>query len=405
MMPSPNDAVIVSICRTPLTRRVKPPSPSPTSETLLTSVISSSISRCNLPPSSIQDVCIGNVLGGSAAAVTARVAVIKTLGYKVPVRTTNRQCASGLQAVSDVACLIRSGQIECGLAVGYECMSTNTMENSFGDGPDVEEDDGDDDEANFESESLDAIMTPMGQTSENVAAKFDISREEQDAFSVSSHRKAAAAWDERRFDYELIPSSPSSPNNPSIKKGSFPDNGIRRDTSRIPTLPPAFSSTGTTTAGNSSQITDGAACVCLMSRRMAESRNLPILAAFVSYAVTGVPPRIMGIGPATAIPAALKVAGKEVSDVDLFEINEAFASQAKYCVDFLKIPEEKVNVNGGAIAMGHPLGCTGARLVVTLVAELGRRGGGLGVVSMCVGTGMGAACVLKVERRNAKSKL
>lgn len=285
---SANDPVIVSISRTPLTRRVRPgKGDPPVTETLLASVITDAVSRVRLPRNVVQDVCVGNVLGGSAAAVTARVAVLKTLGYEVPVRTTNRQCSSGLQAIADISSAIKSGSIECGLAIGYENMSFNTMENSFGDGPDVEEEDVEDD--GLDSITLSAVMTPMGQTSENVSQKYNITRSTQDKLSIKSHSKAILAWKERKFDYELIP-------NYIKPKTGYPDNGIRVDTSKITTLPPAFSETGTTTAGNSSQITDGAACVCLMSRRLAEERGLKVLATFLGYAVTGVPPRIMGIG-------------------------------------------------------------------------------------------------------------
>ena len=229
-------------------------------------------------------------------------------------------------------------------------------------------------------------MTPMGITSENVASLYNIKRAQQDSFAASSHAKATVAQRSGRFNYEMVPHSAR-------------DNGVRPDTSRIQHLRPVFSPEGTTTAGNSSQISDGSACVCVVSRSFALSRSLPILATVASFGLAGVPPTIMGVGPVYAIPKALSLAGVEMGDVDMYEINEAFASQACHCVDELGIEPSKVNVNGGAIALGHPLGCTGARLVVTLVSELGRRGGGTGVVSMCIGTGMGMACVLRVSPR------
>lgn len=236
-------------------------------------------------------------------------------------------------------------------------------------------------------------LIPMGITSENVAEKFGVSRDKQDKFAVDSHKKAASAQASGKFKSEIVPVHLGDH---AIDK----DDGIREDASLegLSKLRAAFKEDGTTTAGNSSQVSDGAAAVLLMKRKTAEKLGLPIKAKFVSFATAGVPPAIMGVGPAVAIPKALEKAGLGIKDVDVFEINEAFASQAVYCVEKLGIDAEKVNPNGGAIALGHPLGCTGARQIATLLPELKRRHARYGVVSMCIGTGMGAAAVIESEQ-------
>ncbi|KAM7336846.1 hypothetical protein ACRRTK_002965 [Alexandromys fortis] len=237
-------------------------------------------------------------------------------------------------------------------------------------------------------------------TSENVAERFGISRQKQDAFALASQQKAARAQSRGCFRAEIVPVTTTVLDDKGNKKTVTvsQDEGVRPSTTMegLAKLKPAFKDGGSTTAGNSSQVSDGAAAVLLARRSKAEELGLPILGVLRSYAVVGVPPDIMGIGPAYAIPAALQKAGLTVNDIDVFEINEAFASQALYCVEKLGIPAEKVNPLGGAIALGHPLGCTGARQVITLLNELKRRGKrAYGVVSMCIGTGMGAAAVFE----------
>lgn len=229
---------------------------------------------------------------------------------------------------------------------------------------------------------------PMGITSENVAESYKITRQEQDQLAVLSHKKAAKAQAEGLFREEIVP-----------VKGVDADDGIRVDTSMasLGKLKTSFKENGTTTAGNSSQVSDGAAAVLLMKRSKAQELKIPILAKFVGFNVSGVPPRVMGIGPAVAIPAVLKQAGLKVSDIGIFELNEAFASQAVYCIKHLQLPLEKVNPKGGAIALGHPLGATGARQIATLLPEMKRKGVKYGVVSMCIGTGMGAAAIIESE--------
>eukprot|EP00927_Polykrikos_kofoidii_P068405 TRINITY_DN6377_c0_g1_i6.p1 TRINITY_DN6377_c0_g1~~TRINITY_DN6377_c0_g1_i6.p1 ORF type:complete len:269 (-),score=48.03 TRINITY_DN6377_c0_g1_i6:498-1304(-) len=245
-------------------------------------------------------------------------------------------------------------------------------------------------------------MTPMGITSENVAAKYGISREVQDAMAARSHSKALAAQKAGLFDEEIVPVTTKIKDAKGEMKEVVvkSDEGPREGTTArgLAALKPAFQAGGSTTAGNSSQTSDGASMILLARRSKAQSLGLPILARFRSYAVVGVEPRLMGIGPAVAIPAALKKCGLTTKDVDIFEINEAFASQATMSVQQLQVPAEKVNPKGGAIALGHPLGCTGSRQIATLLPELKRQGKKIGVVSMCIGTGMGAAGVIESEQ-------
>ena len=245
-------------------------------------------------------------------------------------------------------------------------------------------------------EVMDCLI-PMGVTSENVAKQYNLDRVTLDTFATNSHQKAARAQSLHKFTSEIIPVGDVTA-----------DDGIRPSTTveKLSKLRPVFDkNNGSTTAGNSSQLTDGAAAILLMSREEAMKRRVPILAVWRSYAVEGVPPRIMGVGPVYAIPSALEKAGVTKEDVDVYEINEAFASQAYYSIQTLGLEENKVNPNGGAIALGHPLGCTGARLIVTLLNEMRRERKRLGVVSMCIGTGMGAAAVLEVEGGGRRSAL
>jgi acetyl-CoA acyltransferase 1 len=251
----------------------------------------------------------------------------------------------------------------------------------------------------FDNEVARNCLMPMGITSENVAERFNISRTKQDQLSADSHAKAAAAQEQGLFDYEIVPV------NATVKdeKGNLTsvlvskDDGIRKETTvqTLGKLRPAFKPDGATTAGNSSQVSDGAAAVLLASREAALRLGLPIIGRWVGFAVAGVPPEIMGIGPAVAIPKVLEQTGLTLNDISVIELNEAFASQAVYCIEHLGIDYAKVNPKGGAIAFGHPLGATGARQIATLLPELKRRGARYGLVSMCIGTGMGAAAVIE----------
>lgn len=309
------------------------------------------------------------------------------------VRTVNRQCSSGLQAIADIASAITAGYIDCGIGAGVENMTHDTM--GGGGMPAFPQ-------AVMDNENARNCLTPMGITSENVAKQFGISRTRQDELAVVSNARAAAASEAGRFKDEIVPITVTQkdPKTGALTSVTIAaDDGIRKGTSveGLAKLRPAFSRKGSTTAGNSSQVSDGASATLLMRRSKAQELGLPIQGVIRSFAVAGVPPAIMGIGPAYAIPKALAQAGLSTEDIDLYEINEAFASQAVYCVEKLGLNWDKVNVNGGALAIGHPLGSTGARMTATLLAEMKKRHVRFGVVSMCIGTGMGAAAVYEVE--------
>ncbi len=307
-------------------------------------------------------------------------------------QTVNRFCSSGLQSIASAANAIMAGQAKCIVAGGLENMSKVQMHRvaiipdsvSFGSYPD-----------NFDT---------MGITAENVAEKYGISRERQDAFSCESHRKAAAAIREGKFKDEIIPVLAKRPvkkedGTPGFETFVFDtDECVRPDstTEALAKLKPLFRMGGSVTAGNSSQMNDGAAFVILMEEEFAREQGLTPLARFVSFAVRGVHPGYMGIGPVEAIPKALEIADMTLGDIDLIELNEAFASQSLACIDLLGLNEEIINVNGGGIAFGHPLGCTGAYLTIKLIHELRRRGQKYGLVSMCIGGGMGAAGIFEI---------
>jgi len=356
---------------------------------MLVPVLKAVIEETNLDPKIIGDVVVGNVLGlGAKPATEARMAtLIAGIPDSVPVRTVNRQCSSGLQAIADVAASIKAGYYDVGIGAGVETMTRDPFAFS-GKISDM---------VRNHSAAANCLI-PMGLTSENVASKYNVSRKVQDEFSVASHQKAAKAIAAGRFKAEIVPVTVTQqdPKTGVVKKVVVDtDDGVRADTTfqSLSALNPVFKKGGSTTAGNASQVSDGAAATLLMRRSVAEKLKLPILGVFRSFAVSGVPPEIMGIGPALAIPAALKLAHLSIKDIDIYEINEAFASQATYCVEKLGIPAEKVNPNGGGIALGHPLGCTGARMTATLLHEMARRKARYGVVSMCIGSGMGAAAV------------
>ncbi|XP_041040515.1 3-ketoacyl-CoA thiolase, peroxisomal [Carcharodon carcharias] len=364
-----------------------------TPDELLSAVMLAVLRDIKLDPHRLGDICVGNVLQPGAGALMARGAqFMSAIPESVPVYCVNRQCSSGLQAFINIAGGIRNGSYDIGLACGVESMSRRTA----GDPDSL----GDVSSRMMDNKKARDCLIPMGITSENVAERFGISREKQDAFAVVSQQKAAKAQRTGVFDAEITPVKTTILDEAGIEKTVTvaQDDGIRAGTTlaALSKLRPAFKENGTTTAGNSSQVSDGAAAVLVARHSKAIELGLPILGVLRSYAVVGVPPDVMGIGPAYAIPAALEKAGLTINDIDVFEINEAFASQALYCVEKLGIPMEKVNPNGGAIALGHPLGCTGTRQIVTLLNELKRRGRrAYGVVSMCIGTGMGAAAVFE----------
>jgi len=388
-----DDVVVVAAYRTPICKAKRGGFKDTYPEDLLTVVLKAVLDNTRINPADIGDIVVGTVLGpGSQRANECRMAALFA-GFPetVPVRTVNRQCSSGLQAVADVAAAIKAGYYDIGIGAGLESMSINSIAWEGQVNPKI---------SAFQK-AQDCLL-PMGITSENVAHRYGVTRQEQDQAAAESHRRAAAATASGKFKDEIVP-VPTKIVDPKTGEEKevviSVDDGIRPGTtaSGLAKLKPVFKKDGTTTAGNSSQVSDGAGAVLLMKRSVALKKGLPILGVFRSFAAVGVDPAVMGVGPAVAIPAAVKSAGLEIGDIDLFELNEAFASQFVYCCNKLGLDRSKVNVNGGAIALGHPLGATGARCVATLLNEMKRRGRDcrFGVVTMCIGSGMGAAAVFE----------
>lgn len=347
----------------------------------------------NLNKEDIDDVIVGNAMPEAEQGMNmARFISLMGLDTdKVPGVTVNRYCASGLETIATATAKIKSGMADIIIAGGAEVMSGMP----FGGWKIVPN-------PKVAKEHPDWYWG-MGLTAEAVAKEFDVSREDQDAFALKSHLKAIDAIKNGRFKDEIVPVTVKEN---YIKDGKLSsreyvvdtDEGPRADTSleALAKLKPVFAANGCVTAGNSSQTSDGAAFVLVMSERKVKELGLKPIAKLISYAVAGVPPRIMGIGPVAAIPKALAMADLDKDQVDLFELNEAFASQSLAVIRELGLDEEKVNVNGGAIALGHPLGCTGAKLTVQVLNELRRRGKKYGMVTMCVGTGQGAAGIFEL---------
>jgi len=354
---------------------------------MLGAVMKAAIERAGLDPSQIDDVVIGTAMPEAEQGMNvARIgAFIAGIPDEVPALTINRFCSSGLQSLGQGAAAIMAGWQDVVLAGGVESMSMIDM---GGEKPAPN--------PTLMAERP-AAYTPMGMTAENVANQFEVSRAEQDEFAAASHAKAIAAIQSGRFVEEIVPLQTRVFNDGAWTNVTFDtDEGPRESTAAgLGKLRPAFAVRGSVTAGNSSQMSDGAAATVIAARDVAEREGWPILGLLRSYQVVGVPPEIMGVGPAQAIPKAVEAAGLTPDDIGLYEINEAFASQAVHCVRTLGLDADTVNVNGGAIALGHPLGCTGAKLTTTLLHEMKRRGVRYGVVSMCIGGGMGAAAVFE----------
>ncbi len=328
--------------------------------------------------------------GEQGMNMTRLIALRAGLPDSVPAETINRFCASGVQSIVHGAFAIMTGHAEVVIAGGTESMSMVPMVGfKFSPMP-------------YMADHMPEAFTNMGLTAENVAEKYAVSREDQDAFSLRSNQRASNAVDTGLFDSQIVPLEvevlePGSNGKPTSKFTFKRDEGPRRDTSleALAKLRPAFKEGGTVTAGNSSQMSDGAAAVIVMSRAKADALGLKPLVRFVNYAVGGVPPEIMGIGPIVAVPKVLKLAGMSLDDIELIELNEAFAAQSLAVIRELGLNEEITNVNGGAIALGHPLGCTGAKLTTQLIYEMKRRDVHFGMVTMCIGGGMGAAAIFE----------
>ncbi|MBL9103332.1 MAG: acetyl-CoA C-acyltransferase [Myxococcales bacterium] len=376
------DAVLVAARRTAVARAGKGALRNTRPDDLAAQVIRAALADApGLPLDLIDDVALGCAMPEAEQGLNiARIVALRAgLPDSSSALTINRFCASGLQAIAYAAERIQVGAIEAAVAGGVESMSMVPMGGNK------------------------AVLNPaivaerpevyisMGLTAENVARKFEVSRADQDAFALASHVKATAALRDGKFAGEIAAVTTAEGKRFDV------DEGPRADTTlaALAELRPVFHAEGSVTAGNSSPINDGAAAAVLVSQRRAEALGLRPLARFVGFAVAGVAPELMGIGPVEAIPKVLAQTGLRLADIDVFELNEAFAAQSLAVIRRLKLDESRVNVNGGAIALGHPLGCTGAKLTASLVAELHRRGARYGMVTMCIGGGMGAAGIFE----------
>lgn len=352
-------------------------------------VVREAVKRAGVEPGKIDDLVFGCAMPEAEQGmnIARTISLLAGLPNTTSAVTVNRFCSSGLHAISDIAKSIQVGQIEIGIGGGVESMSMVPM---GGHKPSA-------------SPELMAMMpeayVPMGVTAELVAKKFGVTREEQDAFALASHQKAVKAIQAGYFKDEIVGFEATVLDDKNFRKTVHfdTDEGPRADTSleALGKLKPAFDAQGTVTAGNASQVTDGAAAAVLMDRKQAQAFKLPVLGLFRAFVTAGVPPEIMGIGPVPAIQKLLHQTGLKTSDIGVFEINEAFAAQALYCVRELKLNPELVNPCGGAIALGHPLGCTGARQVATILRELARANQRYGICAMCIGGGMGAAALIE----------
>lgn len=343
----------------------------------------------------IDDVIVGNAMPEAEQGLNMG-RLISLMGLKiedVPGVTVNRYCASGVETIAIGAAKIQTGMADCIIAGGVESMSYIPM-GGYRPVPNYE----------LAKQGHEDYYWGMGLTAEAVANQYKVSREDQDEFAFNSHQKAIKAIENNIFSRDIVPITveqiylDESGKKKTKNYQVTVDEGPRKDTTlaALAKLRPVFANNGSVTAGNSSQMSDGAAFVLIMSEEMVKELNLEPIARLVSYAAVGVEPRIMGIGPVKAVPKALKQAGLRLNDIDLFELNEAFASQSLAVMRELDIDQTKVNVNGGAIALGHPLGCTGAKLSVQLFNEMERRNNKYGIVTMCVGTGQGAAAVYEL---------
>jgi acetyl-CoA acyltransferase len=388
------DAVIVSSVRTAIGKAPRGALRYTRPDDMGATAIKGALAQApGVEPASVEDVIMGCAMPEAEQGMNvARLsAVLAGLPNEVPAFTVNRFCSSGLQAIAIAAERIMLGAADTVIGGGTESMSMVPMG-------------GNKLVPNLTLvEHVPPVYIGMGHTAEEVAKRFDVSRKEQDELSAASHKKAAAAIESGRFAEEIVPLQAKvygvgKDGRPVAQTKTFNvDEGVRGDTNveALAKLRPAFSTTGTVTAGNSSQTSDGAAASVVLSDERAKQLGLKPLGIFRAFVVAGCDPDIMGIGPSLAIPKLLSKTGMKLEDIDLIELNEAFASQAVYCIRKLGLDPAKVNVNGGAIALGHPLGCTGAKLTATLLHEMRRRKSRYGIISMCIGGGMGAAALFE----------
>ena len=387
------EAVIVSAVRTPVGKAKRGGMATVRPDEMGAAVIKELLNRTpNLDPALIEDVVFGCAFpeGEQGMNVARTISIRAGLPDTVPAETINRYCSSGVQSIAHIVHAIKAGDIEIGIGAGVESMSMVPMMGyKFSPNP------------QFAME-LPHYYTNMGLTAENVSLKYGITREAQDEFALKSNQKAARAVESGLFDPELISLDVEINEyvDGKVVKKNFTvkrDEGPRGDSTieGLAKLKPAFKEGGFVTAGNSSQMSDGASAVMVMSADKAAELGLKPLARFVAFAVGGVAPELMGIGPVAAIPKVLKTAGLSLNDIDLFELNEAFAAQSLAVMQTFEMDPDKVNVNGGAIALGHPLGCTGSKLTTQLIYEMGRRKSKYCMVTMCIGVGKGAAAVFE----------
>jgi acetyl-CoA acyltransferase len=386
------EAVIVSGARTAVGRAPKGTLRGTHPADITAACITEALERANeLDPADVEDVIIGCAMPeGTQGYNISRQSLLRAgLPESVPGQTVNRFCSSGLQTIAAAAERIMAGYATTIVSGGVEHMSTTLEMPNFSPNPTL-------------VETNPAVYMGMGLTAEEVANEFDVSREDQDEFALRSHDLAREAVESGRFDEEIVPIDVKldwvdENGEPQHMETTFQRDEGPRDTSqeKLAKLPTVFRQDGTVTAGNSSQRSDGAAAVVVMEREEAESRGLEPLARFVGFAVGGVRPEVMGIGPTVAIPKALELTGLNLEDIDLIEFNEAFAAQALAVIREVGLDLEKTNVNGGAIALGHPMGATGTKLTVQLMSEMKRRGSKYGMVTMCIGGGMGAAGIFE----------
>lgn len=387
------NAVIVAAVRTAVGKAPKGMLRTTRPDEMAAAVVNAVVERAGIDKNEVEDIVLGCAFPEAEQGMNLARIVALRAGMPVTTagQTVNRFCSSGLQTIATASQQIMVGMGDVIIAGGVESMSMVPMiGNKFAPNP-------------YLASEYPGVYLGMGLTAENVARQYEITREDQDAFALRSHQRAAAAQAAGKFDAEIVPLEVvmkvgEGSEVKEIRTVFQQDEGVRRDTSleALAKLKPAFAMNGTVTAGNSSQTSDGAAAVLIMSEEKAKALGLKPLARFVSFAVGGVPPEVMGIGPVAAVPKALKYAGMELKDIDLIELNEAFAAQGLAVVRELGMDEEKVNVNGGAIALGHPLGCTGAKLTVQIIHELQRQGKEIGLVTMCIGGGMGAAGIIQM---------
>ncbi|NBD13332.1 MULTISPECIES: thiolase family protein [Corallococcus] len=385
--------VIASAVRTPFTRAHKGEFKDTRPDTLAALAIKEAVAQVpGLKPADVEDVILGCAMPEAEQGmnVARNASLLAGLPDTVPGMTINRFCSSGVQSVAQAAQGIKSGMLQVAIAGGTESMTMVPMGgNKVSANPEI-------------MEKLPEVYTSMGATAENIASRYGVTREDADKFAAESQRRAATAREQGKFKEEIFPVTTTMFDEDGTQKQVTVsvDTIMRPETTveGLAKLRPAFNAKGVVTAGNASPLTDGAAAAVVMSEEKAKELNVKPLGYFVDYVVAGVPPEIMGVGPVPAIRKLLERNKLKIEDISVFELNEAFAAQALYCVRELGIPQDKVNPNGGAIALGHPLGVSGARMVATILRELKRRDGRYGVVSMCIGGGMGAAALVELAK-------